>query len=166
MATQPEDQKTADIFDHPAVTDAKRAAEKAEELHLAAEHKLIKVDAFIRDERKAEKRTKTAERVDKFREKQRAAGLVQFAIPAEVAASVKTTEGGFAAWLQAQKAAPVEKIVEVERIVPVEKIVEVERPVPVELSVDEKRLIKIGRLVESSRGWRRSLIKRLLGIKS
>lgn len=154
MATQPEDQKTADIFDHPAVTDAKRAAEKAEELHLAAEHKLIKVDAFIRDERKAEKRTKTAERVDKFREKQRAAGLVQFAIPAEVAASVKTTEGGFAAWLQAQKAAPVEKIVEVERIV------------PVELSVDEKRLIKIGRLVESSRGWRRSLIKRLLGIKS
>lgn len=158
MATQPEDKKTADIFEHPAVTEQKRTQEQEEELHLAAEHRLVKVQAFIRDPAKAEKKTMGAERVEKHREKQKAAGLVQFAIPQEVAAAVKQTEGGFTSWLAAQKAAPVERVVEVEKRVEVEKLVEV----PADLSGDQKRLIAIGRAVESATGWRRSLVRWLL----
>jgi len=47
-----------------------------EDLHLAADHALIKVTAYIRDEDKARQRTKNAARVAKHREKVRDAGMV------------------------------------------------------------------------------------------
>lgn len=175
MAIQPEDRTTADIFEHPSVTEQKRVAQAAEELHLAAEHKLVKVQAFIRNEKKADKKTAGAERVEKHREKLKAAGLVSFAIPREVAEAAKNTEGGFVSWLDAQKSMPVERVVE--RIVEVEKIVEVsvnvERIVEVEKIIIEKvqlslsqtdlNLIAIGKSVESLTGIRRFLIKKLIG---
>lgn len=153
MAIQPEDQKTADIFEHPMMTDEatqQRIADQKEELHLAAEHKLVKVQAFVRNEVKAEKKTKTAERVQKFREGQKAAGLMQVAIPKEVAEAVKATDGGFTSWLAAQKTAPIERIVEVQK------------EVPAALTSDQLRLIAVGRAVESATGWRRSILRALL----
>lgn len=151
MAVQPEDQKTADIFDHPSAVEAKKAAEKAEVLHLAAEHKLIPIHAFMRDERKADKKTATAARQDKHREKLKSAGLVQAAIPKSMADEIKATEGGVDAWLA-------QRSVQTERVVEVEKVIEV----PADLSSDQKRLIALGRSVEASTGWRRSIIKSLL----
>lgn len=157
MAQQPDDNKTADIFD---------LDQAREDLVLARDHHLVKVQAYIRDDAKAAKKTAGAERVEKFREKQKAAGLVSVAIPKEVAEAVKATEGGFAAWLEAQKPAPVEKIVNVpgpERIVIQEKPVEVFVKEP--LGSDEYRALEIGQKVQKLTGWRRSLVNFLAGLQ-
>lgn len=193
MAIQLDDKKTADIFDtgsksmdeapktgdvlnHPtndAVAQALAAEQEAEDMHLAAEHKLVKVQAYIRDEKKAEKKSAVAERVAKHREKLKSEGLVQAAIPADIANSIKTA-GGFAEWFETQKPAPVEKIVEVEVLGPeriVEKTVEIQVPGPeriiekiVEVSVektlsrDEIQALEIGQSVKKLSGWRRALV--------
>lgn len=162
MAIQNEDSKTADIFNiEPAI----------EEAHLAREHGLVKVSAYIKDASKAEKKTSNAARQERHREKLREAQLVQMPIPKEIAEAVKNTEGGFPAWLEAQKAVPVqaERVVEVEKII--EKEVRVEVPVtverivevPAQLTGDQKRLIDVGRAVESATGLRLWIIKSLLG---
>jgi hypothetical protein len=176
MAIQAEDTKTADIFDMTGakMNDESEGTEEAEDLHLAAHHHLVKVQAYIRDEKKAEKKTAIAERVAKHREKQRSAGLVSVAIPATVAEAIKKLDGGFDAWLESQKVAPVEieKVVEVvkevpgpERVVEVlkevpgsERIVEVIKVVPAVLTSDQERLIGLGRSIESLTGWRRWLV--------
>lgn len=149
MAVQPEDRATADIFDHPSKT-------AQEELHLAAEHHLVKVQAFIRDPKKAEKKTKGAERVAKHREKLKEAGLVQTSIPATIAQQIKET-GDFDKWLSAQK---IETVVEK----PIEKIVEktVEKLIPIELSAEQIELIELGKQVKKQTGIRAKLISFLM----
>ena len=133
--------------------------ERLEDDHLAREHGLVKVSAYVRDEQAAKKRTAVAERVKKSREKKREAGLVQAYLPAEVAEAIKA--GGWDAWIAAQKT---EKRVEVpvEVVREVEKVVEVRVEVPKALSEDEQYALEAGqallKLVETG-GFRAFLLR-------
>jgi hypothetical protein len=155
MTRQAEDTRTADIFDMTGarMSDESKEPEEEEDLHLAAHHHLVKVQAYIRDEKKAEKKSAIAERVAKHREKKKSSGLVALTVPVEIAQAIKSTVGGFDAWFTAQKAAPV--VVEVPGP---ERVVEVVKEVPAVLTPDQERLIGLGRSIDSLTGWRRWLV--------
>lgn len=121
-----------------------------EDAHLAADHKLIAVRAYIRDEQKAEKLTATNERQKKFVEKQKEAGLKKAFIPEIVADAIKQA-GGFDQWLESQKPAAVE-------IPGPELVVQV----PTILTNEQNRLINLGERVDRLTGWRRDLINWLV----
>lgn len=182
------DDKTLDLIHGESavkdrVTDVIKQA--TEDAHLAAEHKLVAVRAYIRDEDKAEKLTNNAERQKRFLEKKKESGETKAFVPVAVAEAIKE-KGSFEAWLQSQKIAPAvvekevpgpERIVEVikevpgpERIVELikevpgpERIVEVVKEVPAKLTTEQDRLIALGRSVAALSGWRRALINVFLG---
>lgn len=135
--------------------------QQLEDQHLAHDHRLVKVQAYIKDKDKAEKKTANAKRVADFRERQKEAGLVQTALPSEVAQSIKDA-GSFEAWMDGVRSSPprtVEKVVEVEKKVEVvREVLKVERvDVPASLSAGQVRLIELGRAVEQLPAWRRWL---------
>lgn len=155
-----------------------------EDAHLAAEHKLIPVRAYIRDEEKAEKLTNNAERQKRFLEKKKESGETKAFVPVAVAEAIKE-KGGFDAWLESQKTIVqvekiteiqvpgperiVEKLIEIEVLGPerivekiVERVVEVVKEVPVKLTSEQERLVVLGRSVSVLGGWRRALINALL----
>lgn len=135
------DTKTVDfIGGEPDPAVASMVVQAVEDAHLAAEHKLVAVKAYIKDEAKADKKTKNAERQQRFLEKQKESGMTKAFIPADVAEAVKLEPGGFPAWLEKQKVAPA--------------------PVPV---VDDGARA-IGQRVLRLTGWRRVLVRRLLGL--
>lgn len=141
--------ESAAIEEVPPLT----ATQAYEDLHLAAEHALVKVTAYIKDETKAKAKTQNAQRVAKHRQKVRDAGFIAVPVPVEIADAVKQTEGGFPAWLDRMKAtaaAPQS----------IEKIVEVR--VPAELNTDQVRQIELGQRVENLIGWRRGVANWLL----
>lgn len=170
MAIQQEDGRTADIFDiQPAIEDA----------HLAEHHGLVKVQAYIKDPKAAKKKTANCERQAKFAEKLKAEGLVKAHIPAPAAAEIREA-GGFAAWLDAQKAASVAPVVErVEVPVPgpvtveyrdvpgPERVVEVEKIVSISVPPTEKdiKLLSMGKRCAQLSGWRRMVVFKILGVK-
>lgn len=158
MAQQPEDKQTADIFEHPALQADEKAKREAEELHLAEEHALVPVRAFIKDPARAEKKSKGAERVAKHRAKQAEAGLVSLPIPKEAAEAIKATEGGWHTWLALQKSPQLD-------LQPAQPPTPqpAPKPEPVRLTAEQERLIALGRRVEALRGWRRLLVSRFLG---
>lgn len=131
-----------------------------EDLHLAADHGLIAVKAYIKDEGKAKKKTAAAERQERFQEKKKAEGLVKTFVPATVAEAVKATEGGFDAWLQAERTKAVEAA-QVQRspTTPATPAAPAPAPkvAPQALTAAQVRLIAIGDKVEKLQGWRRSL---------
>lgn len=152
MVVMTEDNTTRDLFD-----------QAREDLHLAQEHSLIKVHAYVVDKEKAKQRSKSknAERVARFREKQKAAGIAQITVPSTVAEAVKAA-GGFSAWLVEQGGfvgplPPVEVVREVE--VPVEVV----REVPRAHSVEEVAVMELGRAVAGLSGWRRALVRLISG---
>lgn len=170
------DDKTLDLIEGESamkdrVTDVIKQA--TEDAHLAAEHKLVAVRAYILDEDKADKLTNNAERQKRFLEKKKESGETKAFVPVAVAEAIKE-KGGFQAWLESEKVAPVvvEKLVPVpgpERIVEQikevpgpERVVEVIKEVPAKLTAEDGRLIGLGRSVESLSGWRRALVNALL----
>lgn len=165
----PHDKVTGDML--PGSVDPAVAAvveQAIEDAHLAAEHYLIPVKAYVRDKSKAKKVTANNERQKRFVEKKKAEGLTKAFIPQMAAAAIKET-GDFNRWLDGEKAAAVSRVEFVGpdlpgRVVEVEKLVEVriEVPVPANLSDVEKRRLKIGRAVEKLTGWRRAVVHRLL----
>lgn len=170
MAIQPEDIKTADIFDiQPAI---EAAAIEKEDAHLAEHFNLVKVQAYVRDKKAAKKKTANAERQAKHAEKLKAEGLVKSYVPAPIGAAIREA-GGFAAWFDAQKAvAPVVERVEVPvieyRDVPgPERVVEVEKVVRIPDSPTEKdvKLRSLGKRCSQLSGWRRAVVFKILGVK-
>lgn len=164
MAVQPEDKQTADILgeliNHPTndeAAQAAKAARDAEDMHLAADHHLVKVQAYVRDDKKAEQKSKGAERVKKFREKLKAEGLVQLAVPAEIAEAVKATGGDMNVWLASRTTTkPADPVT-------VEVVKEVIKTVPAALTVQQQNDIAVGRAVAGLSGWRRWLVSLALG---
>lgn len=171
MSKDENDRATSDIFggvDPGAAAVVERAkAEALEDLHLASEHNLVRVDAYIKDETKAEKLTKNAERQKRFAEKQKASGLAKAFIPAEVAEAIKTVEGGFPAWLEQQRAAAVASVQPEQApqaaAAPAQPAAAPAAPAPAQLTAEQERLIAVGRSVERLTGWRRWLVYSLLG---
>jgi hypothetical protein len=181
MAIQPEDQRTADIFDiQPAI---EAAAIEKEDAELAEHYNLVKVQAYVRDKKAAKRKTANAERQAKFAEKLKSEGLVKAHIPAPAAAAIREA-GGFAAWFDAQKATSVAPVVErIEVPVPgpvtieyrdvpgperiVERLVEIEKVVSVPASPTEKdiRLRSLGKRCAMLSGWRRVVVFKILGVK-
>jgi hypothetical protein len=184
MAIQPEDKKTADIFDlQPAIA---AAAVEKEDLYLAEHHDLVRVQAYIKNPETAKAKTSNNLRQARFAEKLKKEGLVKTHIPAESAQAIKQA-GGFSAWLDAQKVsavAPTVERVEVpgpERIVEVpgpvrieyrdvpgpERIIEVEKIVSVPASPTEKdiQLKSLGKRCALLSGWRRAVVFKILGVK-
>lgn len=147
MAKQLEDTTTAEMFD---------IQPKLEENLLARDFNLVKVSAYIKDEKKAKKKTATAERQERHRQKLKEAKLVKASIPEQAAAEIKAA-GTFESWLETKKTIHVEKL---PVYFTVEKIIEV----PAVFSSDELRLLSKGRAVESLTGWRRFICKKLLGV--
>lgn len=156
--------------------------ERLETDHLAREHGLVPVKAFVKDPDAAKKRTGAADRMAKMRERQKEAGLVSTAIPADAAAAIK--EKGWQAWLDAQRSAPpreVERVIEVEKPVevikettkevlkvervevPVEKRVEIIKEVPAKLQPEQLEALTLGRKVKQATGFKRWMLERLLG---
>lgn len=182
MSKDETDNKTVDLFGGPDASVVAVIEQATEDAHLASEHSLIAVRAYIKDESKAAKKTKNAERQKRFAEKQAEAGLkkafipaevadalkqedaglVVAAVPVEIAEAVKAAGGDMRAWaakLTQATPANVPQVVEVEKRVEVEKLVEVEKVVEVEKALTEpqKRRMEVGRRVEKLAGWRRSL---------
>ena len=162
MSKDPFDNKTPDMVggvDPGAVAVVEKAkAEALEDLHLASEHNLVRVDAYIKDKTKAEKLTKNAERQKRFAEKQKASGLAKAFIPAEVAEAIKTVDGGFPAWLEQQRAAAVASV----HPAPAPETTPAPAqpaaaPTVAQLTPEQERLIALGKAVERLAGWRRSL---------
>lgn len=173
MAIQPEDNVTRDLLDSQPTAQIIDLDEVREDDILARKHGLVKVSAYIKDEKKAAKKTANADRQKKFADQKEAAGEVKTWIPREVSDGIKAA-GSFDEWKKsliqvtgdAPEPAPVVEIREVERIVEVDRIVErvVEVSVPADLTGEQKRLISKGRAVESLTGWQRLLAKKLLKI--
>lgn len=138
--------------------------ERLEDTHLAREHGLVPVKAYIHDAERAEKRTANAERVARHREKKKAEGLQPVDLPAEIAARIR--EVGLQEFLdQIRGAGPRQVRVEVQVEKPVEvvrevlKVERVEVPVltPAKLTAEQNRLISLGQKVERLPTWRRWL---------
>lgn len=186
MAKDVEDNKTPDLLGDSDLVVSAVIEQAYEDAHLAQEHQLVAVRAYIKDAVSAKEKTGNALRQAKYSEKLKAAGLVKAHIPAEVASEIKVV-GSFETWLEAQKAsavAPVEKVVTVpgpERIVEVpgperivyrdvpvpgpERVIEVEKIVQVPTPPTEKGLYfrALGKRVDSLVGWRRALVMALIG---
>lgn len=132
-----------------------------EDLHLAADHGLIAVKAYIKDEGKAKKKTAAAERQERFQERKKAEGLVKTFVPATVAEAVKATEGGFDAWLQAERVRAVEAAQVNTSPAPATPATPAPTPAPKvapqALTAAQVRSIAIGDKVQNLTGWRRSL---------
>ena len=151
MAAQPEDDKTQDllgaVIDHPAKVrqeeeekQREKEAQAAEELHLAAEHNLVAVRAFIVDKEKSEKKTKGAARVEKHREKEKADGITTIKAPLVIAEQLKKDGVTLEKWLE-------------------NEIKTKSKP----LSVEQNQLIEMGKKVVNLRGWKRVFVLKILG---
>lgn len=155
MAKDETDSKTGDLLgDGDASRRVTGVVEQAlEDAHLASEHKLVPVRAYIKDEAKADKKTKNAERQKRFAEGKKAEGLTKAFIPAAVADAIKQEKGGFSAWLEKQKAGAVP---------PVQPAPGPAAQAAAQLTPEQQRLIYIGTKVERLTGWRRWMVLALL----
>ena len=155
MAVQPEDKRTPDLFD-----------QNAEDARLREEHSLIPIRAYVRDPTAAKKKSATAERVAKMRERDKEAGLVMTKIPATVAQSIKDAGGDFSVWLEQQRVtapAPTPTPTPVpEAVAPVERVVEKIVQVPAKLSEEDAKALRIGKRVQDLAGWREAVVSWLL----
>lgn len=136
-----------------SITDERREARLRDEFDLVR----VKREIYELLPGAAKKKAGSAERVAKFREKQAAAGLVPTAVPAALLAEVKEA-GGWLAW-QAKQAAPASPSVEVEVIRTVEVVKTVERV----LTAVERQDLDAGHRVNRLSGWRRAVVRLLLG---
>lgn len=147
----PVDDKTAGL-DLPDVIDISEARTEA---RLAKEFDLVRVRApvYVLDSKAAAARSNGAERVAKHREKAAAAGFRPAAVPVNVLDAVKAA-GGWTAWSEAAKPAPMV----IERVV--ERVVELK--VIKELSKADLASIDLGRRVQKLSGWRLTVLGWLL----
>lgn len=72
--------------------------ENDEDIHLEAEHGLVKKTVYIRDNKQ---RSSNAERVARHRQKKKEQGLVTVEVP-QIAADAFREAGSFAAWYKAR----------------------------------------------------------------
>jgi len=109
MTEQP-NESLAEITPHP------------EDEHLAREHGLIKMTAYVVSAaRKKEQKEGAAKRMAEMRERKKAAGLVMCELPIAMAEAIKAA-GGPEAWLENFQVKPEPQVVEVEKIVEVVRI--------------------------------------------
>ncbi|TFW06145.1 hypothetical protein E4K72_10490 [Oxalobacteraceae bacterium OM1] len=124
-----------------------------EEAHLAREHGLIRMSAYIPDPGKGKSRSSDAKRTAKLRAKDAANGIVLAKVPVEYAAAFKE-EGGFADWLAKHDAEVAEKQA---------KVVEKQVVVREKLSQNEYRWLHIGKQITFLNRVERRIVSWLLG---
>lgn len=177
---QPVSAEAADQADE-AIAAAQRDAALRDQHSLIRERRPV----YVLDVVEARRRTGSAERMARKRqrdaERAAAAGVVRIAgeVPAQLAAEIQRA-GGLSAWLAArstsvavavpaptpivgteQPATPPEEVSgEAARIV--ERRVEV--PVPAPLDAADQRRLRVGRAVEAVTGWKRMVVRVLVGV--
>lgn len=153
MAAQPEDKNTADMFD-----------QEADDAILRDQHSLIPIKAYMRDPKAAKKKSATAERVARMRERDKEAGLVMTKIPASVAQSIKEAGGDFNVWLDQQRvtAQPSTPTPVPQAAAPIERVVEKTVQVPAKLSEEDAKALSLGKRVQRLTGWRKAILTWLL----
>lgn len=141
--------------DEHGKADEARQREDDEELRrVLKERGLVPTRAFIKDPTTKKAKSQVADRVARFRDRQRQQGLVQGAIPSAIADAVKAA-GGWQAWEASLRVAP-----------PPPSGGETKPPAapPMEpLSVQDRADLQLGRRVRTLSGWRRRVIGWVLG---
>ena len=124
---------------------------REEDRHLKTEHGLARVVAWVRepqsDNLSDSVRSPAAERMARCRARKVAAGIVSFDVPAPIVDRVKAA-GGWDAWINEEREAA---------------ILEYQRESASDRPPDTEALA-LGRQARQARGWRRVLIRWLLGL--